>query len=308
MGRDSACLDLFMSRASKFDLLTPDQEISLGKKVQAMMKLKASGKSESELNFQERKIWKSGLRAREQMIQANLKLVVHVAGKISQAVNARSGTSGMEKMDLIQEGNIGLATAVDKYSPEKGYRFCTYAYWWIKQAISRGIQNQERTIRIPDHAHEAIRKAMKAEAKIMNETGNSPKVSEIAKAINIERSKLEEYLISARRTKSLEGRARKSDSDYTSLAEIVADTRESCCPSIKLDTSQLDRALSLLDPRDKVIVCMRYGLPDGEVSTLLEIAEQFNLSRERIRQICEKSIRIMRLKMYMARNSPIALY
>ena len=302
MHNSSAALDLFMSRANKHDLLTPEQEIMLGRKVQAMAKLKASGKPRSEFTFQEKKDWSSGMKARDKMMEANYRLVVHIALKACRSVSARSGTSGMDVMDIVQEGNFGLATAIEKYDPEKGYRFSTYAYWWIKQAITRGVQNQERTIRIPDHAHEAIRKAMKAEAQIIRKTGIKPTIDELAKAIKVEKEKLQSYLASNQRTKSIEGRASSRSDTETAFAEILADPRSGNDMETEISMFDLYGALNFLDQKQKEIVCLRYGINCEKPLTLVELSKRYGVSRERVRQICEHGIRRMRLKMTMGNN------
>lgn len=303
MRYNSGCLDLFMSKANKHELLTPEQEIMLGKKVQAMVRLKKEGKPRNEFTFKEKREWAEGMRARDKMIEANLRLVVHIATKVFRAVSVRSGTSGMERMDLIQEGNIGLATAVEKYEPEKGYRFSTYAYWWIKQSICRGVQNQERTIRIPDHAHETIRKAMKEEARIMKETGIKPKLSEVAARIKVDREKLEQYLISNRRTKSIEAPTTRSSEDSSAFAEILADPKSLDQDDQSWSPVDLEWALDVLSEKERDIVRLRYGIGTGKSMTLVEISKKYGVSTERVRQICQQAINRMRLKTSF-KNSP----
>jgi RNA polymerase primary sigma factor len=302
MRHNPAAFELFMSKANRHQLLTPEDEIVLGRRVQAMVRLKASGKPQSEFTFQEKRIWSIGMRARDKMIESNYKLVAHIALKMFRGVHARSGTSGMDSMDLVQEGSIGLATAIEKYDPEKGYRFSTYAYWWIKQGICRAVQNQERTIRIPDHAHEAIRKAMKAESRILRETGVKPTLAQVAEAIKIDKDKLQAYLSSNQRTKSIEGKISGTSDSETAFADILADPRSMEEMEAEVCIFDLQGALDFLDAKQRDIVTLRYGIGTGEPLTLSELSKKYHISSERVRQICEQAMRKMRLKMTLGNN------
>ncbi|MBW4573373.1 MAG: RNA polymerase sigma factor, RpoD/SigA family [Tolypothrix carrinoi HA7290-LM1] len=293
----------YLREIGRVPLLTRDQEIIFGKQVQHMMKLVEAKealekKQHREISLEE---WAShvnlpssevtqlvhqGKRAKQKMIEANLRLVVAIAKKYQKR--------NMEFLDLIQEGTLGLERGVEKFDPTRGYKFSTYAYWWIRQAITRAIAQQGRTIRLPIHITEKLNKIKKVQRELAQKYGRSPSPAEIAKELELEPAQIREYLNMARQPVSLD--VRVGDNQDTELQEMLEDDG----PSPEYYMTQeflrqdLNTLLSELTPQQREVLALRFGLEDGNEMSLAKVGERLSLSRERVRQLEHQALAHLR--------------
>ncbi len=255
---------MYLKEIGKIPLLTPEQELELAKRM-------AEGDQE----------------AQKEMAEANLRLVVSIA--------KRYVGRGMLLLDLIQEGNLGLIKAVDKFDYTKGYKFSTYATWWIRQAITRAIADQARTIRIPVHMVETINKVIRTAHAMVQTLGRDPTAEEISREMDMPVDKVEEILKIAQEPVSLETPiGEEEDSHLGDFIEDEAASEPAEAASYNLLREQLTDVLKTLTPREESVLRMRFGLGDGRPLTLEEVGREFKVTRERIRQIESKALRKLR--------------
>jgi len=285
----------FLGDIGRHQLLTPERDLTMGRKVQEMVVLvnrcqEAGGKGPAcEYSEAERKKIKIGEKAKNEMITANLRLVVNLA--------KRYQGKGLELLDLIQEGTLGLTRAVEKYDPSRGHRFSTYAYWWIRQGMTRAIDNSARTIRLPIHISEKLSKMRKVSRELSHKFGRQPTRFEMATEMGIEQKDLEDLISQSAPCASLDAHAR-GEEDRSTLGELIPD------PNCEEPMEGMDRTiqkehlgtwLSQLNEREQKIMKLRFGLDGEEPLTLAEIGRQINVSRERVRQLEAKAILKLRV-------------
>ena len=286
---------MYLKEIGKVPLLTADEEIRLATAMSAGNAAKermAAAEKEGEVFPEEelaalKKDVKQGEKAKQKLAEANLRLVVSIA--------KRYVGRGMLFLDLIQEGNLGLIKAVEKFDYTKGYKFSTYATWWIRQAISRAIADQARTIRIPVHMVETINKVIRVSRQLMQELGHDPSPEEISEEMGMPVDKVREILKIAQEPVSLETPIGEEEDSH--LGDFIPDegvSEPSEAASFTLLKEQLVDVLSTLTPREEKVLKLRFGIEDGRTRTLEEVGKEFNVTRERIRQIEAKALRKLR--------------
>jgi len=296
LARNHATTDLvrlYLQDIGKVNLLSQEEEVTLARLVQAREALLRVRRSDDEdleawaaqaglRSAALRQALHRGKRARERMIQANLRLVVAVAKKYQHR--------GLELLDLGQEGSLGLERAVERFDPTRGFRFSTYAYWWIRQGITRGLANQSRTIRLPVHISEKLNRVKRAQRKLSLQLGRLPRLEELAEELQLSERLLRDTLLQVPRPISLEGRVGR-DQD-TELGDLLQDAHAT--PEQALTREHLHHDLEILldelNGREATVIRQRFGLEDNHPRTLSEIGENLHLSRERVRQIESRAL------------------
>ena len=286
----------YLSTIGREPLLTPSEEIELGNQVQKMMGLTET--KVNEFSPQELKAIRVGRRAKDRMIKANLRLVVSIAKKYQG--------KGLELLDLIQEGSLGLERAVEKFDPSRGYKFSTYAFWWIRQSMTRAIACQSRTIRLPVHLSERLTTIRKVSLDLAHKLGAMPSRQEIAAAIEMPIEELDSVLRQSLTTSSLDAPI-KADEGNSCLVDLIADSyTESPLELVQrsIDQEQLALWLSHLNQQEREVLSLRFGLDGHNRHTLAEIGRNLDVSRERIRQVELKALRKLR---QIIRKVPVAI-
>ena len=289
--RSSDPVSWYLATIGRIPLLTPAEEIELGNQVQAMMALTEDGSREfedGELTTAQRRLLRIGRRAKERMMKANLRLVVSVAKKYQG--------KGLELLDLIQEGPLGLERAVEKFDPTRGYKFSTYAFWWIRQSMTRAIACQSRTIRLPVHLSERLTTIRKVSLDLAHKLGAMPSRVEIAEAMDIPLDELDSLLRQALTTSSLDAPV-NGEEGRSFLGDLIADSSLDEPLEIveqRIHHEQLGRWLSHLSEQEQHVLRMRFGLEGNERHTLAEIGRLMEVSRERVRQVELKALRKLR--------------
>ncbi len=275
-------LRLYLNQIGRVPLLTAEQEVELARAMEAGLfaaeRLGQGGKIKPELRADLQYIVREGERAKQHMLEANLRLVVSVAKKYAGR--------GMGLTDLIQEGNLGLIRAVEKFDYTKGFKFSTYATWWIRQALTRAMADQARTIRLPVHMVEQVNKIRRVERDLVVQLGRKPTAAEIAVEVDLTPERVEEIRSYNRDPASLDALIGE-DSD-ASLGDFIEDEHAVMpgeAAAFLLMREELSAVLASLTDRERRVMEMRYGLVDGQPRTLDDIGKDFNLTRERIRQI-----------------------
>ncbi|WP_414623198.1 RNA polymerase sigma factor, RpoD/SigA family [Calothrix sp. CCY 0018] len=295
----------FLVQIGRVPLLTREEEIFYSQRVKQLIQLlkikeDLAEKLDSEPPFskwadaaqmsesQLQETLDNGEMARQKMIEANLRLVVAIAKKYQHR--------NLEFVDLIQEGTLGLQRGVEKFDPDKGYKFSTYAYWWIRQAITRALDQKSRSIRLPIHVCQTLKKIKKARRELTQELGRTPTMAEIGSQVSLKPSQIQDYLHMSRQPVSLD--LRVGEGQDTELQDLLEDTSSSIDDYVNSQSLKecLDEMLVELTPQQREVVNLHFGLSDGRELTLTEVAKRMDISHTRVRQLQRQAIARLRRK------------
>ena len=271
----------YLNQIGKIPLLTAAEEIELGNSIQRMMPLL----DKPDLTKDEQKIIRIGKRAKKRMVQGNLRLVISVASKYSKMTNRLS------MQDLIQEGNIGLIRAVEMFDPSRGYKFSTYAYWWIRQGIMRATQTQDRMIKLPSGAPDGLRKVKYFMIDYQKEHGKMPSLKECADLIGVQPETMRNYLQASEDATSLDAKPRSRADDGSQILDLIPSTYGAADEDLELDTATLaiKRAFGEMTERERTIITMRYGLDGEEPLSNPSIAKKIGIHKEAARKLVHQT-------------------
>jgi RNA polymerase sigma factor (sigma-70 family) len=277
----------YLNQIGKIPLLTAAEEIELGHAVQRMVALR----SKQEHSREELRHIKAGIRAKKRMIQGNLRLVIGIASKYKHLANR------VTLHDLVQEGNIGLIRAVELFDPERGYKFSTYAYWWIRQGIMRSIQVQDRIIKLPSGASDILRKVKTYMVEYQDLYGEPPSIEQCAAHAGVAPNTLRDYMHSAQDAVSLDAKARTQNEDGSSILDLIAAENEKPEDDLILTTKvqAVQQALSYMCENSKMILSMRYGLDGEEPCSKREIARRIGIAQDTTARLLVNAERQLRL-------------
>jgi RNA polymerase nonessential primary-like sigma factor len=279
----------YLGQIGKVVLLTPEEEIELSRKIQAAIALQNQPQDVKD-SLDKSEIAKTlaiGKRAKDKLIRANLRLVVSIVKKYQ--------TRSLEVMDLVQEGNLGLERAAQKFDPSKGFRFSTYAYWWIRQAVTRAIATQSKMIHLPMHITEKINKIKKAQRELTQQFGQFPTTQQVAQQLNLSPDQVREYLAFCVVPVSLDLHiGEDEDATLQEVIELEYQLSPEDFAHNNLVSSEAEYLLSELSPQQQKILSMRYGLEDGNARSVARVSKQLGLSRERIRQVEHSALHSLR--------------
>jgi RNA polymerase sigma factor (sigma-70 family) len=273
----------YLKEIGKTPLLKADEELTLAHQIQAMLRLSEKEHPTPE----EEQIIAKGQKAKQQMVEANLRLVVSIAKKYQNR--------GLSLLDLVQEGSLGLMRGVEKFDPEKGYKFSTYAYWWIRQAMTRAISEKSRTIRLPIHMTESLNKLKKAVRHLNIQLGRKPTEEEIAEEMGISVDQLQ-FIRQASYRSDSRSLNLTIDDNNTELGELLPDDSTSPQEFVKQEEliNQIGNLLEMLPTRQRQIITLRYGLENGRKMSYKEIGQQCGISHERVRQLTQRAMRTLK--------------
>ena len=279
----------YLNAIGRVALLTPTEEIELGHAVKRMMALLSE--KQSDFTLAEKKIIRHGKRAKERMITANLRLVVMVARKYNHF------TASLDLLDLIQEGNIGLHRAVELFDPERGYKFSTYSFWWIRQGIVRATLNNDRLIRLPAAAAEALRKLNNWTPRFIAENGRAPSLQECADYCNVKVPTIRQYLQHPSECLSLDRQATTEDNTRSALIDLLPDTTYEPDAEIEMQVDKLHDAMHSLSDLQRVVIERYYGLNGHDPSSFQGIAKETSSSRQNVADHQKRALNKLRLHM-----------
>lgn len=284
-------LPLYLNEIGRVPLLTADEEVRLGQAIQTGLAAACELASDARLSTEARRRLQeradNGDRARDHLVRANLRLVVSIA--------RRYANRGVPLVDLIQEGNIGLLRAAEKFDWQRGFRFSTYATWWIRQAISRSLAEDGRVIRVPAHLHDLLGQVARLAGQVQQSSGRVPSTAEIAEALGVTQTRVEELLRHVGPTASLD--AVVGEEESSTLGDLLADPNavdQDAWTEARLLRDTVHDALLTLSARERHVLARRFGLGNDQAASLSEIGRETGLSRERVRQIEDAAIRKLR--------------
>jgi RNA polymerase sigma factor (sigma-70 family) len=290
---DTGTIDHILNHAGRIPLLTAEEEILLGRRVQALMRL-LEDKPDGPYTSAEQRTLRLGKRAKERMITANIRLVIHVAKKYIHRI------STLTLADLIQEGSIGLIRGVEKFDPERGYKFSTFGYWWVRQGISRAITRDDRVIRLPISAIEALNKLRGFIPAFVQEHGRQPSYAECAEHCEIAEQTIREYIKHSAPATSLDQRVNSNDDSSMLIDLIAAEAEDPLDDGFWEVRHHLKPVMASLTPEHEEVIQLRFFSQPDTVMSYKLMAEQLGLSRQAIQQREQRALRAMRTRMAIA--------